>query len=53
MKYEPCDCNGMSFICNRWVYTGDCEHRREQRVQEELKRLKAAGETRRKEYEEE
>lgn len=40
MIYEPCECNGMSFICNRWVFTGDCEHRRERRVQEEMQRRK-------------
>lgn len=22
-----CDCNGMEFICNRWVFTGSCFHR--------------------------
>lgn len=24
---HPCDCSGMEFICNRWVYTGSCIHR--------------------------
>lgn len=38
MRYEPCGCNGMQFICNRWVYTGDCPHRREQRVKAEMDR---------------
>lgn len=33
-----CDCNGMSFISNRWVYTGDCPHRAEQRVAAEMRR---------------
>jgi len=28
----------MEFICNRWVYTGDCKHKREQRVKEEMER---------------
>lgn len=32
-----CNCNGMQFIANRWVYTGDCPHRREQRVQAEMR----------------
>jgi uncharacterized paraquat-inducible protein A len=21
-----CDCSGMEFICNRWVFTGRCTH---------------------------
>lgn len=33
-----CDCNGMQFLANRWVYTGDCGHRREDRVQAEMRR---------------
>lgn len=33
-----CNCNGMSFIANRWVYTGDCPHRQEARVQAEMRR---------------
>lgn len=25
---NPCTCNGMAFICNRWVFTGECKCRR-------------------------
>lgn len=25
---KPCTCNGMAFICNRWVFTGECRCKR-------------------------
>lgn len=32
-----CNCNGMQFIANRWVFTGECPHRREERVRAEMR----------------
>ena len=28
-----CECNGMSFIGNRWVFTNECEHSRAKEVE--------------------
>lgn len=38
-----CDCNGMEFICNRWVFTGCCPHTRERAVQERMALLRRLG----------
>ena len=34
-----CECTGMEFIANRWVYTGDCRHKKDERVAEAMKRI--------------
>ena len=38
-----CKCSGMEYVGSRMVFTGQCEHTRERRVQERMKLLKKAG----------